>query len=194
MSAFREDLLGPQGPRLVAAKETLIRESLRFALGRLGERLADNMTWNVIEADQAHVLTGDEPVCWWAPGDGPVGFESANVVWLPVSRGRILQLHDNTVTPESLGLSSPATPAGRDDLVRFVNAQIATQAHRWIVHHPDDRPMNELDLGPRTAWADQLVLVEDNGDTRRESWIHRRFPVFPEQPAPSLHTEPDSSG
>lgn len=192
ISTFREDLLGPHGPRLVAARETLIRESLTLALDRLGARLA-HMTWSVVEADSAHVLTGDEPVCWWAPGEGPVGFGSAQVVWLPVSRRRILQLRDRTVTSESLGLPDPATPASRDALVRFINAEVATQAHRWIVHHPDDRPLDDLDLGPRTAWADELVSVEENGDNRRELWIHRRLPVPPQQSAPTADKEPDLS-
>lgn len=185
VSAFREDLLGPQGPRLVATKETLIQESLKLALGGLGERLADNMAWSVIDADRARVLTGDEPVCWWAPGDKPVGFASANVVWFPISRRRILQLHDKTVSPKSLGLADGATPSGRDNLVQFVNTQVAAQAHRWIVHHPDDRPLEDLAIGPRTAWGDELVSVEEDGDTRRELWIHRRLPVPPEQHAPN---------
>jgi hypothetical protein len=59
----------------------------------------------------------------------------------------------------------------------FVNAQVATQAHRWIVHHPDDRPLEDIVVGPRTAWGDELVSVEEDGRTRRELWIHRRLPV-----------------
>ena len=141
ISQFREELVGPRRPRLVPAKEFLIQQSLKLALGQLGERLADNMGLSIIQADQATVLTSDEPACWWAPGDDPVGYRSAQVVWLPVSRQQILQLHDNTVETGSLGLPDPATPAGRDRLVRFVNTQVATQAHRWIVHNPDDRPL-----------------------------------------------------
>lgn len=177
ISDFRQGLLGPNRPRLVPVREFVIQESLKLALGKIGERLADNMGWSVIEADQTSVITSDEPVCWWAPGDSPVGYGSAMVVWFPVSRRRILQLHDNSVAPESLGLPDQTTPSGRDDLVRFVNGTIATQAHRWIVCHPDDRPLDDFALGPRTAWADELVSVEENGAERRELWIHRRLPV-----------------
>ena len=184
ISDFREDMLGPIGPhrpRLVPAKEYLIQESMKLALGSIGERLADNMGWSVIEADEAAVLTSDEPVCWWAPGDNPVGYGSAQMVWLPVSRRRILQLHDNTVPLAALGLPDLTTPAGRDDLVRFVNGQIATDAHRWIVHHTDDTPLDDLVLGPRTAWGDELVSVEEEGTTRREIYIHRRMPITPDE-------------
>ncbi|WP_341358936.1 DUF4238 domain-containing protein [Georgenia sp. M64] len=177
ISGFRETLVGPKRPRLIPPKEYLIQESIKLALGQLGERLADDMNWSIIEADRASVLTSDEPVCWWAPGDGPVGYGSARVVWMPVSRRRILQLRDNTADPESLGLSAPNTPAGRDALVRFVNAQVATQSHRWIVHHPDDRPLEDIVVGARTAWSDELVSVEEDGRTRRELSIHRRLPV-----------------
>jgi len=191
ISDFREDMLGPHRPRLIPATEVLIQDSIKLALGRLGERLADNMDWSVIDADRASVLTSDEPVCWWAPGEDPIGYGSAHVVWLPVSRRRILQLRDNTVAPESLGLPDSATPAGRDDLVRFINSQVATDAHRWIVHHPDDRPLDDLVLGPRTAWGDELVSVEEEGSTRRELYIHRRLPVQPDNEA---HNPDSGSG
>ena len=179
ISAFRERLLGPHGPRLVPSREFAIRESLQLALGRLGERLADGMTWSLIEAADSSVLTSDEPVAWWSPGGGPIGFGSAQVVWFPVSRRRILQLRDRSLSPASLGLPDPASPEGRDDLVRFVNREVATQAHRWVVHHPDDQPLDGLVLGPRTAWANELIAVEEAGTTRRELHIHRRLPVPP---------------
>jgi hypothetical protein len=174
---YREKMLGPNRPRLIPPREFHIKESMKLALGRLGEKLADNMTWSIIEADEATVLTSDEPVCWWAPGDDPVGYGSAKVVWLPVSRHRVLQLHDNTVTPVHLGLPDTTSGNGRDDLVRLVNGQVATQAHRWIIHHPDDHPLDNLALGPRTAWGDELVSVEEDSTARRELYIHRRLPV-----------------
>jgi hypothetical protein len=180
ISDFREQMLGPKRPRLVPPKEFFIQESFKLALGPLSEKLV-GMNWSVIEADQASVLTSDEPVCWWAPGDDPIGYGSAKMVWLPISRQRILQLCDKTVAPDSLGLPDPVTPAGRDGLTQFVNGLIASQAHRWIVHHPDDHPLAGLDLGPRTAWADELVSIEEDGTTRRELWIHRRLPVPPSQ-------------
>ncbi|MFK4083644.1 DUF4238 domain-containing protein [Kribbella sp. NPDC020789] len=180
ISEFRERMLGPGRPRLVPPKEFFIQEGIKLALGDLGEMLA-GMSWSVIEADQASVLTSDEPVCWWAPNDEPVGYGAAKIVWLPVSRQRILQLRARSTSAESLGLPAPATSTGRDELVRFVNGEIASQAHRWIVHHPDDHPLVDVVLGARTAWDDELVSAKEDGATRRELWVHRRIPVPPEQ-------------
>ena len=67
--------------------------------------------------------------------------------------------------------------------MRLVNGRVATQAHRWIVHHPDDHPLEDLVLGPRTAWGDELVSVEEEGTTQRELYVHRRLPVTADQQA-----------
>lgn len=179
INAYRAEMLGPNGPRLVAPDVVLIQEGLKLALGDLGERLADNMRWALIASDKVRVLTSDEPVCWWAPGDGPVGYGSAKVVWLPLSPQVILQLHDANTTPDALGLPPAATGKGRDELCRRVNSEVAGQANRWIVHHPNDRPLDGLKVAPRTAWGDELVSVEENGTTRREFRIHRRLPANP---------------
>jgi hypothetical protein len=174
---FNAEMLGPSGPTLVAPDAVMIQEGVKLALGDLGERLADHITWSLILSDAEPVLTSDEPVCWWSPGDAPVGYATANIVWLPLSPRVILQLREQEVDPEKLGLPSVATAAGRDVLIRLVNHQIAGQAHRWIIHHPDDRLLDGLQMAPRTAWGDQLVSVTEDGDTSRELWVHRRLPA-----------------
>ncbi|GAB3062778.1 MULTISPECIES: DUF4238 domain-containing protein [Micrococcales] len=176
VSAFRVELLGPKGPRLVAPEAVMVQESLKLALSGLGERLADGMHWTLIRSDEAPVLTSDEPVCWWSPGDGPVGYATANVVWFPLSPRLILQLRDRDLDQRALGLPTIDTAAGRDDLIRLINGQVGGQAHRWIIHHPDDRPLDRLQLAPRTKWGDQLVSSTHEGSTRRELWYHRRLP------------------
>jgi hypothetical protein len=176
IDVFRAQMLGPTGPGLVAPDAVLIQESIRFALGALGERLADNMDWSLIVSDTVPVLTSDEPVCWWSPGDGPVGYATARVVWLPLGPRVILQLRGREFDHETLGLPSVASAAGRDELVRFINGQIAGQAHRWIIHHPDDHPLDGLRMAPRTAWGDQFVSATEDKSIRRELWVHRRLP------------------
>ncbi len=182
VAAFREGLLGANRPRLVPSQEVAIREGLSLALGALGERLA-SMEWSVIDAVAASVLTSDEPVCWWSPGNGPIGHATARVVWIPVNRKRILQLRDRTVEAASLGLPDQESEGGADEMVSFVNGLVATQATRWIVHHPDDSPLEGVTVGPRTAWADELVAVEETQAERREVWVHRRLPVQPQESA-----------
>jgi hypothetical protein len=177
ISDYREQMVGPDRPRLIAPDAVHIQEGFKLALGDLGERLADDMRWSLIASDSVQILTSDEPVCWWAAGNTPVGYGSAQVVWLPLNPRVVLQLMDADVTTEDLGLPSPSTPSGRDELCRFINSQVGGQAHRWIVHRPGDRPLDDVILAPRTAWGDELVSVEETGNTRREIWVHRRLPA-----------------
>lgn len=46
-----------------------------------------------------------------------------------------------------------------------------------VIHHPDDRLHDGLQMAPRTAWRDQLVSVTEDGGTSRELWVHRRLPA-----------------
>ncbi len=39
----------------------------------------------------ARALTGDEPVCWWVPGDNPVATTTATAVWVPLAPDLVLQ-------------------------------------------------------------------------------------------------------
>ena len=55
-----------------------------------------------------------------------------------------------------------------------MNRLVASQAERWIIHHPGDSPLAEMALPPREIWGDELVLVDQQGETRREVYVHRR--------------------
>lgn len=146
-------MLGPAGPKLVAPDAVVIQEGIKLALGNLGNRLADNMEWALVTSDTVAVLTSDEPVCWWSPSAAPTNYANARVVWLPLSPRAILQLRDRDVDLLELGLPLVANAAGRDDLVRLVNGHIASQAHRWIIHHPHDHPLDGIQMSRRTARA-----------------------------------------
>jgi len=183
VAAFRHRLLGDGRPRLVPPQEFYVQESMKVALTSLSGRLATGWRWSVIESREP-VLTSDEPVCWWGPGDEPIGFATAPVVWLPLGPRRILQLMAEDEMPTSLGLPGDSSD-GRDQLVRRVNVLVAEQSHRWIVHHPADLPLEGVTLGPRTEWAEELVDVIESGEERRELWIHRRRPV----PTPPVEEE-----
>lgn len=159
---------------IVVPKAILVQESLKMALGtddRVGiARFLTGRRVRLIKSTNAAVLTSDEPVCWWSPGDVPIGYANAQVVWLPLTPRLILQLSLPTFEEKDvLGLDED------DEIVRFINMQVAGQARRWIVHHPDDSPLNGVVLPPRQVWADELVGVEEDGDERRELWIHRRL-------------------
>lgn len=174
---YRSQMLGEEGPRLQAPQTVHVFEGVKMAFDVIAPRLAERMSWEVIEAPSVAVLTGDEPVCWWAPGDSPVGYFNAKVIWMPLSRDLVLQLTDSETDLAALGLPDLETPAGRDELVALVNREIAGQAERWIVHHPDTDPLEGLDIPKRTRWVNQLVDVRSDDTTVTESYIHRRLPV-----------------
>ncbi|MEU1550880.1 DUF4238 domain-containing protein [Nocardia sp. NPDC005745] len=174
--AYRHEITGERGPRLIAHQAVLVQESIRMAFTQINERLADRMAWNLIVGQEGSVLTSDEPVCWWKPGNGPVGFGSARVAWIPLSDRTILQIHDYDTAPDKLGLPTLKTPAGREALIRFVNREVAGQATRWIVHHPDSQVLDGIDLPPRTEWRNQLVERHTDERTVREHHLFRRLP------------------
>lgn len=129
----------------------------------------------VIIPKSAAVLTSDEPVCWWSPGDGPVGYATARVVWLPLSPRLIVQFREPTFDMAAHGLPDVRSGEARDELVAFVNRVVASQAERWIVHHPDDAPIVDMVLPAREVWGDELVAVREDVTTRRELYVHSRM-------------------
>ncbi|APE33887.1 hypothetical protein BOX37_07790 [Nocardia mangyaensis] len=183
--AYRREMTGDDGPRLFAPQAVLVQESIRMAFTQINERLADCMAWSLIVGRPGSVLTSDEPIVWWSPGDDPVGFGSARVMWFPLSDRVILQIRDTTADPEKLGLPNSATQEDRDSLIRFINREVAGQATRWIVHHPDAQPLDGIDLPARTEWRTQLVDQSVDGNVVREQYVFRRLPRHGMNPATS---------
>lgn len=182
VASFRDQLFNGPFPKVVPPQAVLVQESLKMALGNpdtddagLGQYLAPK-TLSLIRPDRVAVLTGDEPVCWWSHGDAPVGFATAQVVWVPLARNLILQFGEPTVALTDLGLPDISTPGAHDQMALFVNELVASQAERWIVHHPDDQPLQGLSVPPRNVWRDQLIDVTEEDGLRREVYVHRRLP------------------
>ncbi|WP_169748256.1 DUF4238 domain-containing protein [Microbacterium azadirachtae] len=180
-AAFVEDLASSRFPRVVPPQAVLVQESLKMALGDPetdNRGLAQYLVGKKIEAvlpKSATVLTSDEPVCWWSPGDGPVGYATAQVVWLPLSPRLIVQFREPTFDMAAHGLPDLRSGEANDELVAFVNRVVASQAERWIVHHPDDAPIMGMVLPAREVWGDELVAVREDVATRHELYAHRRL-------------------
>lgn len=181
-AAFVEDLASSRFPRIVPPQTVLVQESLKMALGdpETDDRgLAQYLVGKKIEVivpKSATVLTSDEPVCWWSPGDGPVGYATARVVWLPLSPRLIVQFREPTFDMTAHGLPDLRVGEAHDEFVTFVNRVVASLAERWIVHHPDDAPLVGMVLPAREVWGDELVAVREDATTRCELYVHRRLP------------------
>jgi hypothetical protein len=70
----------------------------------LGQYLAGKRL-ELIRPEQARVLTSDEPVCWWPPGDGPIGYATAQLVWVPLSPRLIVQFREPEFDMAAHGLA-----------------------------------------------------------------------------------------
>jgi Protein of unknown function (DUF4238) len=181
VATFLEMFASSRFPRVMPPQAVLVQESLKMALGNpetndggLGQHLAEKKL-ELILSKHAPVLTSDEPVCWWSPGDGPVGYATAKVVWVPLSPRLIVQFREPEFDLSAHGLPNTRSRGDHDELIRVVNRLVAGQAERWIIHNPDDEPLTDLALPPREEWGDELVAVRDDGETRREFYFHRRL-------------------
>jgi hypothetical protein len=181
VATFLEEFASGRFPRVVPPQAVLVQESLRMALGNpdtddggLGQFIATKKL-ELILPEHAPVLTSDEPVCWWSPGDGPVGYATAKVVWVPISPRLIVQFREPEFDLSVHGLPNTRSRDNHDAMVGVVNRLVASQAERWIIHSPDDAPLADLALPPRAVWGDELVGVREDGETRRELYIHRRL-------------------
>jgi len=169
--AFIEEVTGPGGPRLVPDKAFTIQQSIGTALGTFVRALWQRQ-WVVVRFEQPSILTSDEPVVAWHPEDEPVTAVNAPIVWVPMGRQHVLQL-----MPSS---HHDTSRVGTQREADHINSLVATQADRWIVHHPDDTALvARLDLGPRTAWGEEVLERVVETDGIRETGRYRRLPVPP---------------
>ena len=174
---FRDSLRSSRFPRVIPPQALLVQESLKMAFGNpdvgdigLGRFLAEKKI-ELIRTSHTPVLTSDEPVCWWSPGQSPIGYATAQVVWVPLSPRLILQFREPTFDSAANGL-----PGTSDALASSVNRLVAAQAERWIMHHPGDNPLKGVQLPERGRWGDELVAVhEDTDGNRSETYLYRRF-------------------
>ncbi|SOC53627.1 Protein of unknown function, partial [Blastococcus aggregatus] len=158
VEAFVDRVLGPDGLTLRPDQTFAIQQALAFAYLRLAPRLWTR-PWHVVRFDEPALLTSDEPVVAWHSEDEPVTAVTAPVVWLPLGRQSLLEIRgDGAQGPDGTRVA---------DLhdARRVNALVAAQAERWIMHHPDDHDLlADIDVGPRTRWTEEVLDTRITGD------------------------------
>lgn len=141
-------LASPRFPRVLPPHPVLVQESIKMGIGSdddpgVAGFLADK-PMRVIRPRNVNVLTSDEPVFWWSPDSEAPAYAEAHAVWLPLSPGVILEFRNRDH-------DEPSLPDDADELAAFVNERVAGQAHRWIVHHPDQTPLAGIKLPERLA-------------------------------------------
>jgi hypothetical protein len=122
-------------------------------------------SWQLIEFPRPQLLTSDRPVTVWAnPARGRFhrgfGIINADEVRFPVDRRRALVMWLIRAP------SGQIVRRGTDDDAREMNESVAAASREWIVHHPDDDPLADLEIpeaepttrgfgpGPGGPWSD----------------------------------------
>jgi hypothetical protein len=170
VDAHLERVLGPTGPRVIPSATYATQQALRASLD-VARRLWTG-AWHVHRYDHPALLTSDEPVVAWHPGDEPITALTAPVLWFPLSRTHLLAIH------WPIGASTARQIVRRDrPHPDHVNSLTATQAERWIVHHPQDgEVLARASVGPRPEWVDEVLDVRAEGDVIHEKHRLRRRP------------------
>lgn len=179
VSAFIESAYGPKGPRLVPDQALAIQQALGFAIQHVAPTLWSR-SWLVLTFDEPSLLTSDEPVVAFSPEDEPVTAVTAPFVFIAVDRQHLLVMRQ----PASTEAEDPELTVadgfrrGTPQHAAHFNSLVATQAERYIVHHPDEAALiTDLALGPRTAWGEEVLEVIEGCDTVTVRSRVRRLPV-----------------
>ena len=153
-------------PRIVPGQGNYVEYMLEHANG-LAPHILDRR-WRLLDFGEPVLLTSDEPVALLRRPGEDVGPMNARAMWLPLDRTRALAItfsgHEHVVSSGSVR-------------ARQINSTVATQAYRWIFHHPADNPLTETVVGPRIHVVQELVSVRPDGDEVTERWKYVKRPI-----------------
>ena len=167
VEAMMARLTGPGGPRPVLRQGHYVQFMLGAAMNLLMPVLWSRV-WRLLDFGLPCLLTSDEPVVVWRPEGMTVGPANSPAIWFPIDRQHALAF---TRQGEEKIVHSGLTRA------RQINSMVASQAQRWIFHHPDDGHLLDLDIQPQMKLASEVIPVQHGEDVAGE--IHRiiRRPV-----------------
>lgn len=174
IQAFRARLLGPNGPKLDYGNSRMIQAAVYFAVEH-GLPELFKRTWHLRVFDESVLLTSDAPVALRTagpPGSLMPGVANAQVIYWPIDRSHLLAFELPAGGADSV---SHHANTGR---ARLVNRLVAGQAERWIFHHPEDRPLEGLELPDRQELVEETVrVVESSDEIRVTKRVARRQPA-----------------
>jgi hypothetical protein len=183
VAAFRGRVLGPGGPRLVMGQAFAVQESLRMAVEQVMGHLYFR-SWRLLRFPDDLLLISDSPVGMWtqvpSSADCPsgqdfaVGVANASIVCMPLNRRTALAMTMHK-GPDKVIDSGPVR-------ARQINMALVHDAQRWIYDHPDDRPLDGIDIPEPAVFTDEIVAVRDDADGTRHEF-HRAIRRPPRAPA-----------
>lgn len=173
VEAFRDRILGDSGPTLQMSQPHMVQQTLKFALEAVLP-IVYFRKWAVQRFADPVLLTSDCPVASWSPprADGlPVGIAEAEEIYMPLDRRTVLVL--TTGAPAAARHTTEEATAER---IARINTAVASAAHRWIYHHPDDSPLASMELPPQENWVEEAteVIEQPDGSVRVRGMYVRR--------------------
>ena len=132
-------------------KSVLIQSGIRFAHEQLHPQIFSRPL-RILRFNEHLLLTSDTAVGMWAPdADAPrsSGPANARAIFVPLDRRTALAFMAN-------GRAGRMAPAPY--WAKHINLAVADHAVKWIYHHPEDRPLDGIEL-PSPA---QLTEEVDN--------------------------------
>lgn len=142
---------------LIPPRSLIIQTSLQYAIGLVHPQLFSRML-RLIRFDQPLLLTSDSAVGLWAPdSQAPrsAGVADADVIFMPLDRCCALAF-----TQAGRKVALDAKPS----LADHINLTVADNASKWIYHHPDDHPLDRIDMIPPPVLAEEIDEVEHEPD------------------------------
>ena len=150
-----------------------VQSFLRTALDELMPRVYFR-SWRLLRFTEPSLLTSDNPFCYWtaAGAKATYGIADAPVVYYPIDRSTALAMHLQA-TAERVSVSGEVRASQ-------INLGVASEAEKWIFHHPSDDPLAGQSIPPRTKMSEEVVnrRVESDGTVRELHRIIRR-PIDP---------------
>jgi hypothetical protein len=152
-------LTGPNGPKPVLRQAMYVQHAVQNAIEVVAPTLFARR-WRLLEFPKPCLAVSDEPVA--VPVITGKGAANVSELWFPLDRSHALEL---ALRGSEKLVQAPLGKA------RKINRLTASQAERWIFHHPDDDPLADLDIGARTGFVEKVEdLVEAGkvvGEMRR---------------------------
>lgn len=172
--AYRKEVVKEDGWTFRMSQPHVVQEALKHGVDTVMPMVYFR-AWRLVRFKGPVLLTSDAPVAAWSPPrpDGlPVGFANAREVYMPLNRWTALVITDKPFDEDA---AEPVVHARTFRAVRISTA-VADGAHRWLFHHPDDRPLDRIKVGPPSRWKEETVFaaMDDEGSVRvRKVYVRR---------------------
>jgi hypothetical protein len=171
---FRDRLNGEGFPKVKMSQPFAVQQSLRMAMIDFHPRLFLR-PWRMFHFDKDCLVTSDNPVGTWSARSSDeqsvVDGLNATMIAMPLDRRTALALMKG-------GADQAARLPATSTRVMQINLAVIGEASKRVFHHPDDRPLDSIDIPPRTEFVDEVVGVRIPGDgTVREQHRVVKRPV-----------------